>query len=238
MKKIIACFMLFCIAFGLTFVLAGCAKKCKHNWVLTSDTSTCEEDGVKTYECDLCHVGREEFSSATKHDWEEIDSTATCISGGVATYRCKKCNKTKQESLQAIGHSYDKYGICEACGQFEYHITCSINSPLGYGFQYNWGINYWSKIEISETSFKVMDGYLYAVCSGTKTYDKNGEYGSTEVRFKVVLYDSNDNIIASNDAWIYNMIVGQQFVSTTEICATVRLSPNERYILKVVSNIN
>lgn len=240
MKKTISIFLAFCTIFCFTFALSGCSdgsEKCSHLWNLVSDTATCENAGVKTYECAFCEETRAESSLAIGHDWKQISSTATCTSGGKVTYRCNYCRKTKQESVQATGHSY-QYGTCKTCGQFEYNISLSIDSPLGYGFRYSSGIHYWSKIEIREISFEVIDGDLYATCYGIKTYDKDGEYGTSAIMFKFVLYDSNDNIIASGTSYTYGVIPNQQFSESLWIRVVDKLSPDEKYVLKLVSDIS
>lgn len=72
------------------------------------------------------------------------------------------------------------------------------------------GILIVSKCEVSKVTFEEQDGMLCAFIYGTKTYDQDGEYGDTPVKFKCVLKDSNQDIIAYEDIAIYDLIEGMK----------------------------
>ena len=228
------------LAFCFTLFLAGCAEKsekCNHSWNFISDTATCKNDGIKTYECKNCGKIKTESSSAKGHNWGETSSTATCTEAGIATYICINCNESKQESVQALGHSYASYGVCKECGQFEYNI--SIPSTLPKTLSVRRGSDCYSKCQISKVDFEIQDGYLVAFFYGSKTYDCDGAYGNNWVRFTCVLKGSDSNIINSMNITIFDtLIVNQQFGENgyigEKMCKINSLSKDKTYILEIV----
>ncbi len=228
------------LAFCFTFFLTGCAEKsekCNHSWNFISDTATCKNDGIKTYECKNCGKIKTESSSAKGHNWGETSSTATCTEAGIATYICINCNESKQESVQALGHSYASDGVCKECGQFEYNI--SILGTFPKTLSYRSGSYCFSKCQISKVDFEIKNENLVAFFYGSKTYDCDGAYGNANIKFTVALRDSNGNIIDVNGVYINGLVVTQQFGETTgyvvrPICKISRLSKNESYTLEIV----
>lgn len=223
------------LAFCFTFFLTGCAEKsekCNHLWNFISDTATCKNDGIKTYECKNCGKIKTESSSAKGHNWGETSSTATCTEAGIATYICINCNESKQESVQALGHSYASDGVCKECGQFEYNI--SILGTFPKTLSYRNGSYCYSKCQISDVNFDIQHGYLAAHFYGSKTYDRDGAYGGEFVKFKCVLKDSDGNIISTEGVIIIDIIVSQQFDKEKWICGISKLSKDKTYILEIV----
>ena len=233
------------LAFCFTLFLTGCAEKsekCNHSWNFISDTATCKNDGIKTYECKNCGKIKTESSSAKGHTWKETSSTATCTEAGIATYICINCNESKQESVQALGHSYASHGVCKECGQFEYNISILGTFPKTLSYRY--GSSCISKCQISKVNFEIQEiqglqgDYLVAFFYGSKTYDENGAYGKKHVEFTVVLKDSNGNIIDVTNVDIDGLVVTQQFGENgyygMGICKISRLSKNESYTLEIV----
>lgn len=140
MKKTF-CIILVLILFILTFNLTACG--CKHeNLTLIEDTATCENDGVKKYQCDNCNEIIEKFSEKKEHDYSIfINNTATCTANGYKTYKCKNCNSTSKKTSNMLSHS--GIGICNNCRKyFNEIIITSLKSKSYYG-DYSVGtINY------------------------------------------------------------------------------------------------
>ncbi len=238
MKKLI-CIFIFCCVFCLQLPLSACT--CSHEWIFFSDTTTCENNGLVTYKCDICGEKKEEERSAYGHKWEKTSSTATCLQEGFDIYTCKNCNKIKKENVKATGHSFYSWGKCKTCGQFKYDISLSISLPktLSYYWQYNSGeIEYYSKCQITTIDFETQEEYLVVFFYGAKTYDRNGAYGNKMVTFTYVLKDLNGNIITSNTLEIFGLVVNQKLGPNgyygINLCKTSSLSSNKKYILEVV----
>ena len=93
----------------------------------------CENDGKRTYKCDICEDNYIETVSATGHT-EVIDSaeTATCTKEGKTEgSHCATCGKVfhKQRIVKAIGHKWDsgniiKNATCTEVGETRY---CCLN---------------------------------------------------------------------------------------------------------------
>lgn len=247
MKKLI-CIFIFCCVFCLQLSLSACT--CSHEWIFFSDTTTCENNGLVTYKCDICGEKKEEERSAYGHKWEKTSSTATCLQEGFDIYTCKNCNKIKKENVKATDHSFYSWGECKTCGQFKYDISLSISLPktLSYYTQYNYtqynSIEYYSKCQITKIKYQITkigfatEEYLGVFFYGSKTYDYEGVYGDTMVLFSCVLKDLSGNIIASNQISITDLVVNQQFgpdgYYCELLCKTSNLSSDKKYILEVV----
>ncbi len=67
---------------------------------------TCQKEGWKKVQCELCKDWYRETIAKVNHNWDEgkITSEATCIKEGEKTYTCQICATTKTESIAALGH--------------------------------------------------------------------------------------------------------------------------------------
>lgn len=99
----------------------------EHNYVLKSDTATCQADGKATYKCSGCSDTKTVDSQKTGHIYSLVSDTATCTSSGEATYKCNTCSASYKEVSPAKGHNYieDSYvaPTTEAEGKITYKCT-------------------------------------------------------------------------------------------------------------------
>ncbi len=83
---------------------------------------------------------------------------------------------------------------------------------LSYAFKTASNYHVYSKSEVTEVSYQIRSSYLYIFFTGSKTYDEDGEYGDSSVYFLIVIKDSNDKILYSDDFHILSgMIPGKDF---------------------------
>ena len=80
-----------------------------HHWddgKITTEP-TCEDKGVKTYTCTVCHDTKAEEIPAKGHEWDDgvVTTEPTCEDTGVKTYTCAVCHATKTEEIPAKGHT-------------------------------------------------------------------------------------------------------------------------------------
>ncbi len=130
----------------------------KHTWNQIEDTSTCTEDGIKTYQCSVCLKTKEEVAYAG-HEYGILieKQEKTCTENGMkAHYLCSKChlffdtNKTQvtEESLIILaGHELVQYegqlptcteigwNAYEACSQCDYTTYEEIDA-LGHSYTF------------------------------------------------------------------------------------------------------
>ena len=99
----------------------------EHNYVLKSDTATCQADGKATYKCSGCGDTKTVDSQKTGHIYGLVSDTATCTSSGEATYKCNTCSASYKEVSPAKGHNHieDSYvaPTTEAEGKITYKCT-------------------------------------------------------------------------------------------------------------------
>lgn len=229
MKKIISFFICCCIL-CLQLPLSACI--CKHEWQISVDTTTCETNGLTTYKCDKCGKTKQEERSAYGHKWEKTSSTATCSQAGFDIYTCNNCHKTKKESVNATGHIFNQDGYCKYCDKFKYNITVSNSLPAELFY-----LHYdYSRFKIEKVEFYISySGYVCASFYGEKTYDSKGAYGTNNVGFVFVIYDSKGNIMGSRSVLVANKIVGEKFTKDGFLIDPNNLSMWETYTLKLAS---
>ncbi len=93
--------------------------------------STCTEEGVMTYTCDICGLSYTEPVAPTGHDETVLPAVApTCSEPGLTegSY-CSVCGEilVAQQSVDAPGHSYETTVIAPSCTQPGYTIfTCDV----------------------------------------------------------------------------------------------------------------
>ncbi len=80
-----------------------------HHWddgKITTEP-TCEDKGVKTFTCTVCHDTKAEEIPAKGHEWDDgvVTTEPTCEDTGVKTYTCAVCHATKTEEIPAHGHT-------------------------------------------------------------------------------------------------------------------------------------
>lgn len=84
-----------------------------HAWDdgIESVGATCENKGIYTYECEICHITKNEDIEALGHFYEETwteDISATCITKGSKSHHCTRCEVKKDiTEIEAIGHSWN-----------------------------------------------------------------------------------------------------------------------------------
>ena len=213
-------------------VLASCGSSCEHDWVLVSNTATCENSGIKTYSCSKCHEEKTENSIAKGHNWSVTSDTATCTEAGTMTYTCSNCKKTKSESSPAKGHDYDSHDDCKNCGEYKFNISFTNSIPCVAGYSRG-SSSYYSKFTINYINFTTSSGYLTAVGQAKKTYDWKGESGSSVIAFKIkIVCTTDDEVVGLIEVyeWRTKPIVGQvvSFYEESDI-STYSLSASKTY---------
>ncbi len=129
----------------------------KHSWQEISNTATCTEDGILTYECSVCGKPKEEVVSAAHLYGELIAQTnKTCTTDGMlAHYQCTRCQSLFNEDKESVteedlripaGHEltsydaksptctevgWDAYEACENCD----YTTKVEKEALGHTYE-------------------------------------------------------------------------------------------------------
>ena len=49
----------YCVTCGKKLAVGKMIAKTDHDWTITEIPATCEQDGVRTYTCDICHTTKE-----------------------------------------------------------------------------------------------------------------------------------------------------------------------------------
>ena len=113
---------------------------CDHDYVLQSTTEAdCDQDGVATYVCSLCHDSYTEVvEQALGHDYALQNTTvADCEHGGVGTYECMRCRDSYSEIVTpALGHNYVD-GECTRCGSIRRGVVLLIEDILPWSSNAN-----------------------------------------------------------------------------------------------------
>lgn len=120
-KKTILALTTGCAVISAAIGLAACVPDDEHAHVWdageVTTTATCEEDGVKTFNCTdpNCSATKVEPVAATGHSWDngEIKTEATCEDDGLKTFNCTypNCDATKGESIAATGHEWGEWSV-------------------------------------------------------------------------------------------------------------------------------
>lgn len=104
--KKIAITLTLVMTFALCFAFVGC-NKCKHEWKELSDTATCTQLGIKTYECFKCKDTYTENSSQLDHKF--IKTKCESCNLIVTSTWSPKSNCTKCDNVNVIGENKSYY---------------------------------------------------------------------------------------------------------------------------------
>ena len=80
-----------------------------HNYVLTTVSPTCENDGYDLHVCSVCdHEYRDNYVEALGHQFGEwiTDLETTCTENGLKHHVCSVCDTSVSEEIAAHGHDY------------------------------------------------------------------------------------------------------------------------------------
>lgn len=79
-----------------------------HDFVVSSCTATCIDDGISYYKCTVCGTEKSgDIVKALGHDWSGewvVTKEPTCTKKGTETLTCTRCDKTQTRPLEALGH--------------------------------------------------------------------------------------------------------------------------------------
>lgn len=83
-------------------------SKKPHDFVVSSCTATCIDDGISYYKCTVCGAEKSgDIVKALGHDWSGewvVTKEPTCTGKGTETLTCTRCDKTQTRPLEALGH--------------------------------------------------------------------------------------------------------------------------------------
>ena len=203
MNKRIACVFLALICFAFSFSMMSCHS---HNLVTVEESApTCTQAGYRKMQCEECNQIVEEEIPALDHDYTEtVVSTPTCKSSGKSTFKCSRCGDTYTKTTEKIDHNYDsKTKRCTMCGQYkEGSVTGS------YSGTYSWAKGC-SKCRITSMDYVKYSNGLLLTFSVRKTYDLDGEYGTTPIGFAVIIKNSKGNVVCTEKAYYMHIVQGQ-----------------------------
>ena len=79
-----------------------------HDFVVSSCTATCIDDGISYYKCTVCGTEKSgDIVKALGHDWSGewvVTKEPTCTRKGTETLTCTRCDKTQTRPIEALGH--------------------------------------------------------------------------------------------------------------------------------------
>ena len=152
----------------------------------TTNTATCESEGVITKKCVVCEkINSTTDSNALGHKYVDVaEVPATCTgSGKTAGRRCAYCGKTEPNTsgfaeIGAKGHAYNDDGICTRCGNMEDPITHATLHTVDFSTG-------------KSSDYSEYRSYFvpYGICSVDSTYKymtmKSGAQGEPYIEFTV-----------------------------------------------------
>lgn len=85
----------YCVTCGKKLAVGKMIAKTDHDWTITEIPATCEQDGVRTYTCDICHTTKSEPIKAIGHSYGAWTTTkeATVFSKAEHKRICSTCGK-------------------------------------------------------------------------------------------------------------------------------------------------
>lgn len=205
MKRLITFVMMGCFLFYTLIWLSGCA--CNHTGYLNeiSNTATCTEDGIKTFECLKCGEIVEKPSAATgNHDFSIfVSNDATCTESGYKILQCSMCSQTSQVYSSALGHDYQGC-MCTRCGKvvsgFE-TVTVSFSGG-SYEYKYPKGSGYDMFDYLINDSYQAVAGFYvkFVFYSGSVKMEvtqlqSSSSYYSIRGLYSAEIYDEKNNRI-------------------------------------------
>ena len=168
--------------------LPSAAENSPHDCAyFTTNTATCESEGVITEKCVVCGENKDNSpstSNALGHNYVDVaEVPATCTGKGkTAGKRCAYCGQTKPgtsgfDDIKALGHDHLN-GICTRCGNMEDPITHATLHTVDFSTG-------------KSSDYSEYRSYFvpYGICSVDSTYKymtmKSGAQGEPYIEFTV-----------------------------------------------------
>ena len=129
--------MLVCVILML-IVLSACEKECLHEYHSEITVSAqCQQDGMRTYTCNLCKHSYTEVIAALEHEFDggKITKESTCVEQGTKTYTCNLCGEKKDEAIAAIAHAYGEPTVTQAATCTEEGVMTTACTVCGASYQ-------------------------------------------------------------------------------------------------------
>lgn len=211
-KRIVSCLVL--LSFNIC--LSNCSPKCQHVGTLYTleEKIYCENAGQGIYVCSKCGEKIIYSIPPAGHNWEEKSLTTTCEEDGIRTFECSRCQKTKEEPVSAFGHRYDIDDTCIRCKKYKFNFVFQDNLPHAVYYLKNSG-GYYAAADILELSvhtdwlFSSKNAEIYFKGKLKKTYDIDGENGTTRLKFKIKIVEKSGEVIGISDVSFTQLAVGQ-----------------------------
>lgn len=85
----------YCVTCGKKLAVGKMIAKTDHDWTITEIPETCEQDGVRTYTCDICHTTKSEPIKAIGHSYGAWTTTKEATVSSKAEHKriCSTCGK-------------------------------------------------------------------------------------------------------------------------------------------------
>lgn len=85
----------YCVTCGKKLAVRKMIAKTDHDWTITEIPATCEQDGVRTYTCDICHTTKSEPIKAIGHSYGAWTTTKEATVSSKAEHKriCSTCGK-------------------------------------------------------------------------------------------------------------------------------------------------
>ena len=169
-----------------------------HNYLPTVvSTPTCTAKGVTRYTCSECSASYIIESEPLEHTI--INETCT------TPKTCTVCNSTFGSPL---GHTI-KLGMCERCNEFVQPKIDIPSLPIAVSLKIE---GYETELTITELSYRFTGSSIAITYSGIKTKDDGSlNNGRFLAGFSYRLYDAEGNLVASDNASVSNLALGESF---------------------------
>lgn len=85
----------YCVTCGKKLAVGKMIAKTDHDWTITEIPAICEQDGVRTYTCDICHTTKSEPIKAIGHSYGAWTTTKEATVSSKAEHKriCSTCGK-------------------------------------------------------------------------------------------------------------------------------------------------
>lgn len=92
----------YCVTCGKKLAVGKMIAKTDHDWTITEIPATCEQDGVRTYTCDICHTTKSEPIKAIGHSYGAWTTTKEATVSSKAEHKCI-CSTCGKEEITTYG---------------------------------------------------------------------------------------------------------------------------------------
>ena len=177
-------------------------------WKAVKNVS-CTEAGLQERTCSACGEKETLEIENTGHSFSvwATEKEPTCTETGRKTRKCTACGTIETEQIPALGHDY-KDGFCKRCGE-EYHVTVILPESTVTVRNHFYRDKYNSFGELYSFSYTFdTSGNLEIKYNVRKTYDKNGNSGTSPVRFSYKLIDEDGAVVKTDSCAHYDLQVG------------------------------